>query len=40
MFPTSTKREEDVSDEGEDSIVLDVSWLTESLFQLLLHVFF
>lgn len=40
QFSTSTKREEDVFNKGEDSIVLDVAWLTESLLQLLLHIFF
>lgn len=39
-LPTSSKREEDVFDEREDAVVLDVAWLTESLLQLLLHIFF
>lgn len=37
-FSTSAQREDDVFDEGEDSVVLDVARLTESLLQLLLHV--
>lgn len=39
-FLTSTQREEDMFDKGEDPIVLDVAWLTESLLKLLLHIFF
>ena len=36
-FLTSAQREDDILDEGEDSVVLDVSRLTESSLQLLLH---
>lgn len=36
---TSVQRKQDVFDEGKDSVVLDVARLTESLLQLLLHIF-
>lgn len=39
-LPTSSKREEDEFDKREDAVVFDVAWLTESLLQLLLHIFF
>lgn len=34
------ERKDDVFDKGKDSVVLDVARLTESLLQLLLHIFF
>lgn len=37
---TSMQRKQDVFDETKDSVVLDVARLTESLLQLLFHVFF
>lgn len=40
FFYTSFEREEDIFNKREDSIVLDVAWLTESFLQLLLHIFF
>lgn len=36
---TSVQRKQDIFDEGKDSVVLDVARLTESLLQLLLHIF-